>query len=136
MKKYAGVLVKYDNEFLLCKRNKNQHLGGFWSIPAGGIESFETPIEAAVREFKEETNISITINDLKYLDKIPRTNRDGTKVKGVMFVYLLETKIKLNPDLQNAVDGDEHSECGYCTAENIPTPTTTTLKKIIQNFGF
>lgn len=31
---------------------------GAWTIPKGGIDSGEEPLEAAIREFKEETNFS------------------------------------------------------------------------------
>ncbi len=38
-------------------------------IPAGGVQKNETPIEAAVREFKEETGI--TISDMNRFEMLP-----------------------------------------------------------------
>jgi hypothetical protein len=32
----------------------------------------------------------------------------------------METDERINPDLENAVDGDEHTECGYFDLENLP----------------
>jgi hypothetical protein len=32
----------------------------------------------------------------------------------------METDEKINPDLENAVDGDEHSECSYFNINNLP----------------
>ncbi len=41
-------------EFLLI-----QHLAGHWSFPKGHPEDGESPIDAAAREFREETGIAV-----------------------------------------------------------------------------
>ena len=51
---------------------------------------------------------------------VKRYNRDGSEIKGLMYVFLMETDEKINPDLENAFDGDEHTECGYFDLENLP----------------
>jgi len=38
----------------------------------------------------------------------------------LMYVFLMETDEKIHPDLENAFDGDEHTECGYFDLENLP----------------
>ena len=63
----AGVLLFRKRggllEVLLIKpggpfwRNKNQ---GAWMIPKGGVEAGESPAEAALREFAEETGTPLT----------------------------------------------------------------------------
>src|SRR3954454_14835504 len=63
----AGVLLfrrrSGSTEVLLIKpggpywRNKDV---GAWMIPKGGIEAGETPAEAALREFEEETGTRLT----------------------------------------------------------------------------
>jgi predicted NUDIX family NTP pyrophosphohydrolase len=63
----AGILlfreVRGDTEVLLIKpggpfwRNKD---AGAWMIPKGLVEPGETPPEAALREFEEETGIRLT----------------------------------------------------------------------------
>ena len=40
--------------------NYTQHDKGYYDIPGGKIEDGETPEEASIREFKEETGIMIT----------------------------------------------------------------------------
>ena len=37
-----------------------------------------------------------------------------------MYVFLMETNKKIHPDLENAFDGDEHTESGYFDLENLP----------------
>ena len=56
-RKSAGVIIKHGDEVLLCKRSPEETLPNIWSIPAGGIESGESPGQAAIREVFEETNI-------------------------------------------------------------------------------
>jgi predicted NUDIX family NTP pyrophosphohydrolase len=63
----AGILLFRTNgaalEVLLIKPGgpfwKNKDAGA-WMIPKGGIEPGETPIDAALREFEEETGTRIT----------------------------------------------------------------------------
>jgi hypothetical protein len=50
-----------------------------------------------------------------------------------MYVYLLESNAYLYPDLENAKDGDEHSECNYYTFENIQEMNTGKFfKKLLE----
>jgi hypothetical protein len=51
-----------------------------------------------------------------------------------MYVFLLESDERIIPDLENAEDGDEHTECGYFTVDNLPIEDKTDqLYKLIQN---
>jgi 8-oxo-dGTP pyrophosphatase MutT (NUDIX family) len=120
MRKYVGILVKHKEEFLLCKRSpKTKSLPGMWSIPAGKLEVYESTHEGAKREFFEETNISIINKKIRILDIIDRYSRDGSRINGQFYVFLLESPDRLVPDLVNAIDGDEHTECGYFIVEEL-----------------
>ena len=119
VKRYSGVIVKCGDEVLLCKRNSTGSLPGQWSIPGGNLGKNEHPMDGVQREFEEETNYTLD-NDLKLVGFVKRYNRDGSEIKGLMYVFLMETDEKINPDLENAVDGDEHSECSYFNINNLP----------------
>lgn len=123
-KRYVGVAVKFKNKLLLCKRNNQGSFPGMWSIPGGKLEENETTEEGAKREFLEETNLNINDVELKFVGLIPRHTRDGKKVKGLMYVYMLETNTPMYPDLVNAIDGEEHTECGYFTLDQIKPETS------------
>jgi predicted NUDIX family NTP pyrophosphohydrolase len=66
MKKSAGILLykklKTDNYFFIAHPGgpfwKNKDLGS-WSIPKGEFNDEERPLDAAIREFEEETGIKL-----------------------------------------------------------------------------
>jgi ADP-ribose pyrophosphatase YjhB (NUDIX family) len=75
-KKFVGGILVDDNKILLVKRAWNDpFMGNLWSLPGGGIEVTENDRKALVREFKEETNLNITI-----LKKLFVFNRASTEV--------------------------------------------------------
>ena len=118
-KRYAGVMVKYNDKILLCKRNNQGSFPGMWSIPGGKMEEGENSQESAKREFFEETNVSIEGKDLKFIGLLPRHTRDGKKVKGMMYVYQLDTDTPIEPDFSSAVDGEEHTDWNYFAKDEI-----------------
>jgi 8-oxo-dGTP diphosphatase len=125
-KKYVGVVVKCKDEVLLCKRNHYGSFPGMWSIPAGKLEDNESTHECAVREFYEETSLMISEDKLNFIGLIPRHTRDGKKVKGLMYVYQINVDKRLEPDFDNAKDGDEHSEWDYFKLKDIEENKTGT----------
>jgi ADP-ribose pyrophosphatase YjhB (NUDIX family) len=132
--RYVGVLVKCGNKVLLCKRNAKGLYPGMWSLPGGHLEEGETTKECGKREFFEETDIDIDDQELTFVGIVPRTSRNGQEMRGIMYVYLLETDTELEPDFENAMDGDEHSEWDYFTLNEVePDKTGTQLHKLITH---
>ena len=123
-KRYAGVAVKHDNKLLFCKRNNKGAYPGMWSIPGGSMEPGEDSKDSAKREFFEEMGVNIDEHELNFVGLIPRYTRDGKKLKGLMYVYLNEPEQAIIPDLESAIDGEEHTECKYATLDDI-TPEET-----------
>ena len=117
-KKWAGIILKHNDEVLLCKRAPDKSMQNVWSIPSGKIEDGESPGQAAIREFYEETNIELDPK-IEFVGFIDKFKKDGTK-KGHMFVFFKETENKLNPDLEMAQDGFEHTACKYYKQSDIP----------------
>jgi len=131
MKKYAGIIVRCNNKVLLCKRNAEGSLPGFWSCPGGKMEEGETSKEAAIREFMEETDLSV-YGEVNFIGAIKRYTRDGKDLKGLMYCYLLDVEEEIYPDLDRAIDGDEHTECGYFGKDDVPRPITKQFEKLIN----
>lgn len=130
-KRYAGVLVRVNNKVLLCKRNNKGTLPGEWSVPGGSLEEGENPVDGAMREFYEETHQHIEFQ-LNLCGMIERYTRDGKRIKGLMYVFCMDSPEEIHPDLENAMDGDEHTDYGYFGVDNLPTPLGDKLKEIIK----
>lgn len=118
-KRYAGVMVKCNDKVLLCKRNNLGSFPGMWSIPGGKMEEGESSQESAKREFFEETAVDISDKELTFIGLLPRHTRDGKKVKGLMYVYQLNTDKPIEPDFAAAKDGEEHTEWAYFSLNEI-----------------
>lgn len=75
--------VKNDNQVLLI--NKKQGIGkGLINGPGGHIELEETAIEAAYREFEEETGY--TTDNLEYVGTLNFQFKDGLSMRGYVYV--------------------------------------------------
>lgn len=122
-KRYSGVLIKFKDKFLLCKRNLEDSYPGVWSIPGGHIEGSEESSEAAIREFYEETSVNLKQHKLNFVGIVPR-NTESKKVNGYMYVYYVNSDNKISPNLNLAKDGYEHTECGYFTKDELNSMNT------------
>ena len=53
----SGCYCEHQEKILFLLRNANKPQGSSWCIPGGRIELGETPLQAVVREMKEETGV-------------------------------------------------------------------------------
>lgn len=60
----AGILITGDGVLLIAHKKNNDV---YWLLPGGGVDYGESLSEALVREFAEELNIEITVNDLAFI---------------------------------------------------------------------
>jgi 8-oxo-dGTP pyrophosphatase MutT (NUDIX family) len=65
------VIVNADAELLLCHVTGQGH----WDLPKGGLNDGETPIEAALRETREETGLVLAPETLLDLGRRPFRQR-------------------------------------------------------------
>ncbi len=100
----AACLVEYAGRILLLHRND---LGRTWGLPAGGIEVGESPMEAAVRELREETGYTA---DDKNIDDLGETFVRGSQCDYTFHLY----KVVLNQLIEVRLDEREHTD--YCWA--------------------
>lgn len=64
------VLINEENKILVTLRDPNKTYPFCYEITSGSMLKGETKEEGAIREIKEETNISLNIEDLKYFGKL------------------------------------------------------------------
>ena len=65
------VIVNRDHELLLCHVTGQNH----WDLPKGGIDLGETPLEAAIRETREESGLRLQPDALVDLGRFAYTNK-------------------------------------------------------------
>jgi 8-oxo-dGTP pyrophosphatase MutT (NUDIX family) len=70
----CGVIVVNDDaELLLCHVTGQDH----WDLPKGGLNQGETPLQAALRETREETGLTLDAAGLLDLGQMPyRARKD------------------------------------------------------------
>ena len=127
MNNCAGVLLKYKNQCLLCKRSKSaDSLPGVWSIPGGHMEKSESPLNCAMRELQEETGFVI-LGNFELITKFKLPDNSGS-----FYVYTYEMKRKITPNLNNVQDGFEHELCKWFSKNNLPDNVEPQLFSLIN----
>ncbi len=100
----VSVLVIDDNgRVLLGKRSEKSIYPYKWCLPCGYIEYEETYIEAAIREVKEETGVSI--NPISIVNVV--SNHLDNGVNSIVTVLLAE------PETITIVPGDDITEADW-----------------------
>ncbi len=57
----AAMAIMHKNRFLVCERQHCRDFNGRWQFPGGGVKiHHETPLQAAIREVKEETGKALS----------------------------------------------------------------------------
>ena len=117
--KDTGGVLYYDGDgkVLLCLGARS----GTWHVPKGHIQIGEDPLVGSVREFTEETQLSL--NGIPELANIYKKDNGGE-----FYLYVLKGKTKFKPRLDH-----EHIDWGYFNVDNLPSPTHEWIQEIIKN---
>ncbi|MCP5509086.1 MAG: histidine phosphatase family protein [Chlamydiales bacterium] len=106
----AACYIESNGKWLFLKRSEGKSEEGKWGVPAGKIEPSETPLEAAIRETREETAI---------FQKEPPTfiGKIFVRKPGIDYVYHMyhQTYSQFPAVTLN----DEHQEFRWLTAGDI-----------------
>jgi ADP-ribose pyrophosphatase YjhB (NUDIX family) len=83
----AGILVIQDNEILICHPTNSKWVGTF-GIPKGRIEGNEGSFKTAIREFEEETGVSIPVQYIETSPNMIEFKDDKNKTYKIVYYYL------------------------------------------------
>lgn len=124
----VSTLVRLEGRVLLVKRAR-QPLQGYWSLPGGHVEGGELLAEAAVREVREETGI--TIDEPRQIDLIEVVNRDaGGGIASHFVLVVFAARYRSG----TATAGDDAAETRWLTpAEIAGLQMTEEARRVIKS---
>ncbi len=128
-----ALIINNKDEILLQKRSANKKIWpNKWDVSFGGhVLAGEFGIQTVIREAKEELNLYITDNDIKYLVCATAINIDTNIINKQFNEYYLITK---EIDLSKIkLQEDEVSEVKFFTIEEINSMINNNYKDIAEN---
>ena len=115
----VGVLVFSEKKVLLVRRIMEPHIRQ-WSIPAGFVNAYEDPRQAAARECLEETGLKVKVGEL--FDVL--YGREHPRGADLLLVYRAERQ---GGELSAADDADE---AAWFPLDVLPPLAFETTRKI------
>lgn len=99
-----------EDKILMMHRHPDKLYGLTWGLPAGKVEAGETPLQAALREVKEETGIALDPGNIE------RVGSMHIQVKSFDFIFhVFYAPLKVLPSVQN--DDSAHIDWRFVTIE-------------------
>ena len=131
--KYTNATISYTADNIIFTEGSNGKLkvllierGGHpyknhWAHPGGFIDGDEKPVEAAVRELKEETNITMSENFLQFVKAYDADGRDPR------MDIVMNTHVALIPKLPKYKGSDDALSARLVDVESIYKPNSKIL---------
>lgn len=118
----TGCIPVWDGRVLLCKRSIEPR-NGYWTLPAGFMETGETSVEAAIRETLEEANARVEVQELYAVFNLPHVDQ----------VYMMFRSSLLDLDF---FPGDESELVELYREDQIPWEKIafTTIRQTLKFF--
>jgi 8-oxo-dGTP pyrophosphatase MutT (NUDIX family) len=110
-----GVLIE-DGRVLLTDTRVPS--GIITNFPGGGLELGESPVEAVVREFKEETNLQVAVTGLLFCSQRFHQNPEYPHEQLMHIYYRVQ---RLSEDLQSAGNNDDVAQVSWISRAQLPS---------------
>jgi 8-oxo-dGTP pyrophosphatase MutT (NUDIX family) len=122
------IILRHNHKILLTKRSELACVApGVWNVPAGKVKFHEVPLEAALREVQEETNMAVpSLTEIHV-----RTFEGHTASEPIyrlIYTYIADVT---EAQLANFRLNDEHSEYVWVSKEEI---TDTRFDSLLPAF--
>jgi len=85
-----GLLLR-DEKMLLCRLSQKVGINpGRWTLPGGGLDFGEDPQDAVVREFKEETGLFVSVNELIAVNSLCDSMPGWSPMHSIRIIYKVQ----------------------------------------------
>lgn len=119
------VVLRRADDICLIRRAHTGWMDGFYSLPAGGLESGETLLHAAAREAHEETGVIIATEALRSAHLMHVKTED----RSWMGYFFLCSDWQREPYV---AEPDKHSELLWVNIRQLPENTVPYVKQAIE----
>lgn len=109
-------IIQKEDTILLQKRQNCSRANNMYSLPGGHLEYLETPLEAIIRELKEELNLIVLPNNLTLFKVIKRGHLNLSEVEYIDFIF----KYNYNNEYYTNNEPDKCSELVWSSIDNLP----------------
>jgi len=125
VKASVNIYILKGQYVLLSRRKDTGWLDGWLCAPGGHVEENETPIQAMIREVKEELGLTLSSEELKF---ICVAARNAKPTQFVAYEFLLKYK---DHKIHNN-EPDKCSELVWAHINSLPEDIIEDFKDIIQ----
>jgi len=105
-----GTLIR-DGKFLFIRRRPGSFLGGHWELPGGTVEPGEQAAETVVREFAEETGLTVHVDRERGTHSWDDVAGRPMRIHATMYALTEETPAEV------VLDPEEHDAFAWYTRE-------------------
>lgn len=81
-----ALLIPFNSKHEIFLQDRTDYKPPPWGFFGGGVEAGETPLQAVIRETKEELNIELTTEDLMYIGEY-HTIYNDKQINRHMFLW-------------------------------------------------
>lgn len=128
----VGIVLRDDSGRVLLEKRSDC---GLWGLPGGRIEAGESIVEAAIREMKEETGLTVKITSLVGAYSEP-TDRIVTYPYNGDVVHLIDILLEARIVSGKLLRSSESEELRFFDPDALPTdlvpPARAPLEDILQ----
>lgn len=133
-KPYAAsyvILRRDDGKLAFVLRKNTGWMDGFYGLPAGKVEKFETFLQGAVREAKEEVGVDVAPENLRHVLTVHRDSPDDTVDLDMSWVDIFFEATQWQGEPYNA-EPDMHSSIDWLDPADLPENVTPSIKHALD----